>query len=256
VTTGEAASHIAGLFSAIQEIREDGFEKSTADAKATADTIGVSSEFTPTTGRARKRMPGELAEDDARTFSKKDTLRIAVLAAVDRILADISKISSELREISLEFEFLSGKLLEKLSASELEECAKELSAKYPSDLNSEEFESEIASFKHQVLALIDDVATATPLDLLNFLHRRELEDVYPNIEIAIRIYLSLPVTVASCERSFSKLKLIKSYLRSAMGQERLSNLAILSIEHAFAKNVNFDAIIDSFAARKARKVLL
>nr|CAI5858450.1 unnamed protein product [Callosobruchus analis] len=37
----------------------------------------------------------------------------------------------------------------------------------------------------------------------------------------------MPVSVASCERSFSKLKLIKTYLRSTMGQERLSGLAIL-----------------------------
>ena len=43
-------------------------------------------------------------------------------------------------------------------------------------------------------------------------------------------FLTICVSVASCERSFSKLKLIKSYLRSTMAQARLSSLAILSIE--------------------------
>lgn len=38
------------------------------------------------------------------------------------------------------------------------------------------------------------------------------------------------VSVASVKRSFSKLKLIKNYLRFITGQERLSNLAIISIE--------------------------
>jgi hypothetical protein len=37
---------------------------------------------------------------------------------------------------------------------------------------------------------------------------------------------TLPVTLTTAERSFSKLKLIKTYLRSSMGQDRLSELAI------------------------------
>ncbi|XP_074305332.1 uncharacterized protein LOC141640427 [Silene latifolia] len=43
-----------------------------------------------------------------------------------------------------------------------------------------------------------------------------VEDCYPNASIAYRIFLTVPVTVASAERSFSKLKLIKNYLRSSM----------------------------------------
>ena len=38
------------------------------------------------------------------------------------------------------------------------------------------------------------------------------------------ILLTISVTDASAKRSFSKLKLIKSYLRSTMSQERLSGL--------------------------------
>ena len=45
-----------------------------------------------------------------------------------------------------------------------------------------------------------------------------------------RAMLTIHVSVASTERSFSKLKLIKSYLRSSMCQERLSELPILSVE--------------------------
>ena len=53
---------------------------------------------------------------------------------------------------------------------------------------------------------------------------------FPNACIAFRILLTIHVTIASTEISFSKLKLIKSYLRSTMSQEELSGLAILSIE--------------------------
>ena len=41
-----------------------------------------------------------------------------------------------------------------------------------------------------------------------------------------------------------------------MGQERLNNLAILSIEHEVAPDLNYTDVIDSLAAAKARRVLL
>jgi hypothetical protein len=55
-------------------------------------------------------------------------------------------------------------------------------------------------------------------------------DSYPMISIAYRILFIVLVTVASAERSFSKLKLLKNYLRSTMSQEWLNGLATLCIE--------------------------
>ena len=51
--------------------------------------------------------------------------------------------------------------------------------------------------------------------------------------------MSVPVTVGTTERSFSKLKLIKNFLRSSMSQERLSDLTLLSTEKEQAKNLDF-----------------
>ncbi|XP_020266285.1 uncharacterized protein LOC109841754 [Asparagus officinalis] len=78
-------------------------------------------------------------------------------------------------------------------------------------------------------------------------------DCYPNVLIAYRILLTLPVTVASAERSFSKLKLIKTYLCSTLLQERLNDLAILCIEKDMLEKIDIDSIIDDFASKNARK---
>ena len=93
-----------------------------------------------------------------------------------------------------------------------------------------------------------------PLNLLNKINSMNLESLFPNISIALRIFLTLPVTVATAERSFSKLKLIKNYLRSTMTQERLVDLTVLGIESDLARQIDFNDIIDKFAKEKARRV--
>ena len=76
-------------------------------------------------------------------------------------------------------------------------------------------------------------------------------DCYPNISVAYRILLTVPVTVASAERSFSKLKLLKNYLRSTMSQERLNGLAMCTIEKDILDTIDLDTVLDDFASRNA-----
>jgi hypothetical protein len=75
----------------------------------------------------------------------------------------------------------------------------------------------------------------------------------PDVCTAYLLFLTLPVTVATAERSFSKLKLIKNYLRSTMLQDRLSGLAILSIENEKAKKMDVDELVNIFAEKKCRR---
>ncbi|XP_065866431.1 uncharacterized protein [Euphorbia lathyris] len=88
------------------------------------------------------------------------------------------------------------------------------------------------------------------IEILEFV---KAANCYPNVSIAYRILLTLPMTVASAERNFSKLKLIKTYLRSSMSQERLSGLVILSIEKEILETMDADIIINDFASRNARR---
>jgi hypothetical protein len=78
-------------------------------------------------------------------------------------------------------------------------------------------------------------------------------DCYPNILIAYQLLFTVPVTMASAKRSFSKFKLVKNYLRSHMSQERLNGLAILSFEKILLDKIDIDIIINDFAARHVRR---
>jgi hypothetical protein len=78
-------------------------------------------------------------------------------------------------------------------------------------------------------------------------------DCYPNASIAYRILFTVLVTVASVERSFSKLNLLKNYLRSPMTQERLNGLATLCIEKKLLDEIDIKSIIDIFVSKNVRR---
>ena len=92
----------------------------------------------------------------------------------------------------------------------------------------------------------------SPLTLLSKLASLKLEDVFCNMVTALGIFFTIPVTVASAERSFSKLERMKNFQRTTMLQCRLTDLETLSIESDLAKEVNFATVIDTLASQKAR----
>jgi len=70
----------------------------------------------------------------------------------------------------------------------------------------------------------------------------------------LRIFLTIAVSLITCEWNFSKVKLIKNYLRSSMSTLRLRNLATLFVEQQLTNKIIFDIAIEEFANKKARKV--
>jgi hypothetical protein len=84
---------------------------------------------------------------------------------------------------------------------------------------------------HLELKFLQDFIPIEEMSLVAILKFLKQMGCFPNALIAYRILLTIPVTIASAERSFSKLKLLKSYLSSTMTQERLNGLATIAIEN-------------------------
>ncbi|CAG2239243.1 unnamed protein product [Mytilus edulis] len=77
-------------------------------------------------------------------------------------------------------------------------------------------------------------------------------DLYPNIYICLLILVTMPVTTATAERSFSVMRRVKTYVRSTMHTERLSGLSIL---HAYKHwEIDTEKVIDTFAVKKKRRL--
>ena len=71
----------------------------------------------------------------------------------------------------------------------------------------------------------------------------DLGSVFPNIEVSLRIYLSLMVTNCSRERSFSKLGRIQNELRTSMSQARLNRLTLMGLEYEVLRDLHLEALI-------------
>ena len=78
----------------------------------------------------------------------------------------------------------------------------------------------------------------------------------PQFSKLLKIFAVLPISSCEAERSFSALRRLKSYLRSTMGQNRLSNLALMHIERNVVNSVineDMKSLIDTFGRNKRTK---
>jgi hypothetical protein len=83
---------------------------------------------------------------------------------------------------------------------------------------------------------------------------KNLKVPFPNLFTLLSIYLTVPISSSECERSFSVLKRLKTWLRSTMGQDRLSNLALIQINSDYLSKLDIGKIIDIFATKTNRKI--
>jgi len=76
-------------------------------------------------------------------------------------------------------------------------------------------------------------------------------DIYPNVYILLTILGTLPVSTATSERSFSTKRRLKTYLRSSIGNERMTGLALLSIRKD--RQIDREKIMNDFFVNSNRR---
>jgi len=92
--------------------------------------------------------------------------------------------------------------------------------------------------------------------LMNQIKNGHLHVAFSELLKMLKIIVVTPMATAEAERCFSTLKRIKSFLRSTTGNDRLSALAMLSIEKGMIERIKDfnDLVVDHFATRKSRRM--
>lgn len=93
-----------------------------------------------------------------------------------------------------------------------------------------------------------DVKPERLIDVLNVVNA----DLYPSIHTIISILLTMPVSSATSERSFSAMRRVKNYLRSTMGDTRMSNLTLMNIHRQI--DITKAKVLDDFVNSKNRRL--
>jgi hypothetical protein len=106
----------------------------------------------------------------------------------------------------------------------------------------------------QVLkSMLKDSKLKTIVDL--YVELLPLKQAFPTTLSLIISAMTIPVSSTTCERTFSKMKLIKTTTRNTMSDIRLSDLCVLAVERDIS--IDFEKLIDSFAdLHKNSRILL
>jgi hypothetical protein len=82
---------------------------------------------------------------------------------------------------------------------------------------------------------------------------KEVEkQIFPYFSKLLQVTLSIPISSATCERSFSPMRRIKHWLKSSMTQDRFTNLSILNIERDVTKKLVENEIVNKFAEKNKK----
>jgi hypothetical protein len=87
------------------------------------------------------------------------------------------------------------------------------------------------------------------------LHRSHM-GLFPFLAKAYRLLLTAAPTVCKDERSFSKLKFVKSRCRNSMGNKRLDSLMLLACEKDLAEKIHLENLAKVWSGIKHRHIKL
>lgn len=248
------ASNLNNLITDLEEMRVDLWEELLQHCKKMAERTNWTKEFKIKRGRKRKQffdeedtvVPSVVEPDD---WFKTNVFEKILQCTID----DMRERFIVTNEINSRFNFLWDFM--KIPNEELKEKCTLFVEYYNTDVTDELFEE----MKQLIIIFPANFQTEEPttaINVLNQIHILGLAEIFANVVIALRIFLTIPSSVASAERSFSALKRIKDVLRSTMCQDRLSSLGLLSVETELARKLNKEALVDTFIEQKLRKAFI
>lgn len=234
-----ANQHVSNLSAELVALRtEVAWESAVTSARQFADQIGSDSTFKES---RKRKVPSRLQYDPSSTdcteLTVADSMRSDYYALIDRLTEEVRQ------RYPKKFEIFSPLQCSNMDTIDADNRLSQVAATY--NLNEERLLTQWRLFRRTCGRQPDVSISQTYLMV-----PREHEA----LRAAYQVLLTLPVTSAGVERSFSKLSLIKSKLRTTMGQERLESLMLCAVEKDILKTLSTEHLIAQFASATDRRL--
>ena len=241
-----AYAEVNTVVSVLQDVRDDVVTHHKAwyqIAVATGDKVGATQTIPRRCGRqtARSNVPADTPEEYYR--------RAITIPFLDEMFTHLDRRFSEIQRKAMAALWVVPVVL--MSCNVNESQIKDLVEMYGEDMPSPaSFRQELLLWKCKWRGFPQNELPDTPSNALS----SAAGPMYPNIYYILRAICTVPVTSCECERSVSVLRRLKTYLRTTMGQDRMTGLALMHIKYNM--ELDLEAIINIFAGQHPRRMLL
>lgn len=244
---------VSSTIALLQELRNEKFDALLVEVKSFCEenlinVPDMNARYVPRKGRARHHQDDFLVEQHYRVN--------IFCAAIDE---QVEELRNRFNENSMELISLSLTLDPREHASfEVDKICQLVEKFYPQDFNDQErlqLRVQLSHYKQGVINEAPEFKTLISMgDLCQWMVKTRRSTTYFLIFRLITLVLTLPVSTATAERSFSAMKIIKTRLRNKMEDEFLSDTSLIYIEKEIALNLGLDSILDDFRDLKTRRV--
>ncbi|KAI4895569.1 hypothetical protein NFI96_004177, partial [Prochilodus magdalenae] len=194
VSMGTLRAETEGVREYLEDFRENGLASCQTDAKDIAENLDMEMNLPEKRQRKKKRQFQYEGTEETQSTPDETFRRDFFLPLVDTALRSLGDRFSRLKGVYDLYDFLFSKdnMKQTIKNGKLHERCKKLEQTLH-DIDADDLALEINSSLH---TFPDHVATC-PFDMLNYIYSEKLLDLYSNLSIALRLLLTLPVSVAS-----------------------------------------------------------
>lgn len=245
----EFQSTAESTYKELRDLRsESKFSELLQKAKSKANQDGF--EVPTSVKRNRRDVDGENVESFYR--------RSLYFSCVDELTTDFKRrILGQNGRLTSAFGIFSKKCLfenDPSTTRHLETLSEIYGAEPNRDIDPSLLQTEYQQFKNWISSKISGSKETDILHLCKLIIDCKMETTYTNIFTLLKIALTFSLTSVSPERSFSELRLLKTYLRSTMEQSRMSSLLVINVNRDI--EIDLEKVVDDFAKRSPRRMEL